>query len=147
MKKALLALVALIMSVSIASAGDKYYHNDSPLPQAAKATISKNFKAKVSVVKVDKDFGRISEYDVVLTDGTEISFDRSGNWKEIETSADKSVPAVFVPKAMADYVKKNHKGASIVGLEKKSRGGYEATLSNGIEARFDAQGNFLRYDR
>lgn len=34
-----------------------------------------------------------------------------------------------------------------MGLEKKgTRGGYEATLSNGIEARFDSQGNFLRYD-
>ncbi len=146
MKKALLAIVAIILSVSFAYAGDKYYHDDSPLPQAAKATISKNFKAKVSVVKVDKDFGRISEYDVVLTDGTEISFDRSGNWKEIETSADKSVPAAFIPKAMAEYIRKNHKGLNVVGLEKKSRGGYEATLSNGIEARFDSQGTFLRYD-
>lgn len=147
LKKSILLVVALIMGVVAATASDRIYHDDSALPAPAKAMLQKNFKAKVSIVKVDTDFGRVSEYEVVLTDGTEVSFDRSGNWKEIETSIEKNVPSAFVPKAMEEYVKKNHKGTKIVGLEKKgARGGYEATLSNGIEARFDAQGNFLRYD-
>lgn len=147
LKKIIMALVVLFAGTAAVSAADKVYHDDSMLPAPAKAMIKKNFKAGVTLVKVDTDFGRVSEYEAILSDGTEVSFDRSGNWKEVETSVDKSVPSSLVPKAMAEYVKKNHKDSRIVGLEKKgTRGGYEATLSNGIEARFDAQGNFLRYD-
>ncbi|MDE7160186.1 MAG: PepSY-like domain-containing protein [Muribaculaceae bacterium] len=43
-------------------------------------------------------------------------------------------------------MKANHKGASIVGIEKE-RYGYEVELSNGIEMRFDKQGRFVRYDK
>lgn len=146
LKKTILSIIALVISVIAATASDRIYHDDSTLPTPAKAMLVKNFKAKVSIVKVDKDFGRVSEYEVVLTDGSEITFDRSGNWKEIETSYDKEVPSAFIPKPMSEYVKKNHKGAKIVGLEKKGSRGYEVALSDGIEARFDSQGNFLRYD-
>ena len=147
LNKTVFMLLAALMTFVAASASDRIYHDGSMLPAPAKALLEKNFKAKVSIVKVDKDFGRVSDYEVVLTDGTEVTFDRSGNWTEIETSIDKSVPSAFVPKAMSEFVKKNHKDTKIVGLEKKgSRGGYEAVFSNGIEARFDSQGNFLRYD-
>lgn len=146
-RKTIFMFFAALMTFVAASASDRIYHDDSMLPAPAKAMLEKNFKAKVSIVKVDRDFGRVSDYEVVLTDGTEVTFDRSGNWTEIETSIDKSVPGAFIPKAMNEFVKKNHNGTKVVGLEKKgTRGGYEATLSNGIEARFDAQGNFLRYD-
>ncbi|MDE6276813.1 MAG: PepSY-like domain-containing protein [Muribaculaceae bacterium] len=144
-KHLILALVAVIFSVSVASASDRYLRDDSELPAAARTAVNKHFKAPVSFIKVDKDFGRISEYEVVLTDGTEITFDNKGNWKEIETSVKKSVPGAFIPKPMAKFVKTIHKGVRIIGIEKKSKG-FEVTFSNGIEAIFDAQGNFLRYD-
>ena len=61
-------------------------------------------------MKIDKDFGRISEYEATLTDGSEITFDRDGNWKEIETNIEKSVPYAFVPTAISTFVKKNNPG-------------------------------------
>ncbi|WP_369695841.1 PepSY-like domain-containing protein [uncultured Duncaniella sp.] len=47
--------------------------------------------------------------------------------------------------AIATYVKQNHKGSRIIGIEKK-RNGYEIELSNDLDLEFDKQGNFIRFD-
>ncbi|MDE7458256.1 MAG: PepSY-like domain-containing protein [Muribaculaceae bacterium] len=144
--KKLLLMLGLVLGISaVASAKDTYAHDDSVLPEAARTTIANNFKSKVSVVKIEKDFGRISEYEVILSDGTEISFDRNGNWENVETSNSKSVPSSMVPKAISDYVAKNQPKTRIVGIDKE-RNGYEIELSNGVDMKFDAKGNFKKYD-
>lgn len=145
MKKLLLSLIAVLGIASFAQARDTYAHDASALPKAAQTTIANNFKAKVSVVKIDKDFGRVSDYEAVLTDGTEISFDRNGNWDNIEVGNAHSVPAAFIPKAVQEYVGRNQQGTRIVGIDKE-RHGYDVELSNGVELKFDKVGNFLRYD-
>lgn len=145
MKKVLISLMMVLVAAGIAQARDEYAHDASVLTQAAQSVITKNFKGKVSVVKIDKDFGRISEYEVVLDDGTEITFDASGNWKDIETNVNKSVPASMIPAGVADYVSRNHKGVRIVGIEKDRRG-YEVELANGIDIKFNNEGQFLKYD-
>lgn len=145
MKKFILAATMLLGAMLPAMAKDAYSHDPNVLPETARTLIAKHFTAKVSVVKIDKDFGRVSEYEAVLTDGTEISFDRNGKWDNIEAARTASVPAAFVPKAMADYVAKNHPGVSIVGLDKE-RHGYDVELSNGIDLKFNREGKFLRYD-
>lgn len=66
-------------------------------------------------------------------------------WKDVETSADKSVPNEFVLQPIRDYVKKTHSGTKIVGIERE-RNGFEVTLNNGIDMKFDKNGNFLKYD-
>jgi hypothetical protein len=42
-------------------------------------------------------------------------------------------------------VKKTHSGTRIVGIERE-RNGFEVTLNNGIDMKFDKNGNFLKYD-
>ncbi len=145
MKKLLLSLL-LVLGVSVvACARDSYTRDVSQLPVAAQTILKQNFKAGVSIIKIDTELGRIDDYEVILTDGTEITFDRSGNWKEIETRVGASVPAKLVPAAIAQYVKANQKGTSIIGIE-KDRKGYEVTLSNGVEMKFNSQGGFIKYD-
>lgn len=146
MKKLLLIIAIVVGMVGYAAARDNYSHDASVLPQAAKTTIANNFKGKVSLVKTEKEFGSVKEYEVILTDGTEITFDKNGNWKDVEVNISKSVPSSIVPKAITDYVKKNQKNQRIVGLE-KDRGGYEVELSNGVEMKFDTAGNFLKFDK
>ena len=90
--------------------------------------------------------GRVDDYEVVLTDGTEVKFDRNGNWEEVEVAANKRVPEALVPAGIRNYVSDNQHGTRIVGIE-KSRKGYEVTLSNGVEIKFNREGQFIRYDR
>lgn len=145
MKKLLIAIMLLAGVSSAALARNEYAHDASVLPAAAQTVIKNNFKSTVSVVKIDKDFGRVSEYDVSLSDGSEISFDRQGNWKEVETNVNVAVPGAFIPQPVAAYIAKNHKGQKVVGIEKE-RSGYDVTLSNGIELKFNKNGGFVRYD-
>lgn len=143
--KKILFLLALVSSMFAATARDTYSYDVNTLPVAARTILKNNFKAKVNHIKVDKDLGRISEYDVILTDGSEITFDRDGNWKDIEVSRSAAVPKALVPAAIATYVKQNQKNVSITGIEKE-RHGYTVELSNGVEMKFNSDGKFLRYD-
>ncbi len=138
-------LMAVLIGVFTAYARDTYSHDINTLPAAAQTIVKNNFKAGVSHIKIDKDFGRVSEYDVVLTDGSEITFDSKGNWKDIEMRANASVPAALVPEAIKAYVKQNQKKVKITGIE-KNRSGYEVELSNGVEMKFNSEGKFIRYD-
>ncbi len=143
--KKILFLLAIVISVLSVSARDKYSHDVNVLPVAAQTVIKNNFKAEVSHIKIEKDWGRVSEYEVVLTDGTEITFDTHGNWRDIEVRRNASVPAAFIPAAISTFIKQNQKKANVTGIE-KSRSGYEVELSNGVEMKFNTDGKFLRYD-
>ena len=136
----------MIAGATMANASDNYTRDASVLPASARTVIANDFSAGVSVVKIDKTLGRVDDYEVVLTDGTEIKFDRNGNWKDIEVAANKRVPDALVPSAIRSYVSENQHGTRIVGIE-KDRGGYEVSLSNGVEIKFNNEGQFLRYDR
>lgn len=145
-RKILLVAVATFGVSTASMARDTYAHSASVLPKAAQTTIANNFKADVSVVKIEKDFGRVSEYEVVLTDGTEITFDRDGNWDNVEVGMRGTIPSAFIPNEIAGYVKKNQPGQKIVGIDKE-RSGYDVELANGVDIKFDKQGRFVRYDK
>lgn len=145
LKKLLIVAIAIVGVTFAASAKDTYAHDASVLPTAARTMLKNNFKSDVSIVKIEKSMGRISEYEVILTDGSEITFDSDGNWKSVEVSAKKSVPSSFVPEAIAKYVKSNQPGQKIIGIEKE-RSGYEVELSKGVDMKFNKSGEFVRYD-
>ena len=144
MKKLILSFVAILVMTISAQARDVYSRDTSVLPKAAQTTVKKSFKAGISLIKIDKDLFD-TDYEVVLTDGTEVKFDDKGNWTDVECPAGKSVPDAFDPASIRQWVKANHKGTRIVGIE-KDRKGYEVQLENGIEAKFNTQGAFKRYD-
>lgn len=144
MKKILLVL-AVMLGVISASARDNYSRDVKDLPVAAQTVIKNHFKKEVSHIKIEKEWGCVSEYDVVLVDGSEITFDSRGNWKDIEVKGTGSVPSALILNSISTYVKQNQKKARIIGVE-KNRSGYEVELSNGVEMKFNLSGQFLRYD-
>ena len=145
MKKILFILAAALLCTVSVAAKDIVSRNVSDLPVGAQSVVKNNFKSKVTLIKIDKGMVGVSEYEVILADGSEISFDKNGNWKDVEMPVGKQVPDYFVPKPIKDYVAKNNKGQKIIGIE-KDRSSYEVKLNNGIEMKFDRAGNFLRYD-
>lgn len=144
MKKLFVILFA-VMAVITVSDKDTVSHDPQVLPESAKSIIKKNFKADISFIKIDKNFGRVKDYEVVMTDGSEITFDSKGNWTEVECRSNGSVPQFFVVKGISDYVAKNHSGQKIIGIDKE-RNGYEVTLTGGIDIKFDERGEFKHYD-
>lgn len=144
MKKLLLLLVSVLVSAGAAFAGigDKYTIDREQLPAEARTFLSTHFpKTKVGMIKVDKHLLKKTDYDVRLTNGTEIEFNNAGKWKSVDCKT-REVPAAIVPKAIRSYVAKNFKDVTIVSIEKKSNGGYEVDLSDGVELKFNALGQF-----
>lgn len=142
------------MTLAIAAAGflgvqaaDQYVRDVNALPHAAKMFLDEHFAANnVSVIKIDKDFGRISDYEVVLDDGSEVTFNPNGQWDNVEVPVTKTVPSAIVPDNIAEYVANNYPKRRIVSIE-KDRYGYEVQLQNGLELKFNAAGKFKGIDK
>lgn len=114
------------------------------LPDGITSFIKQNFpSASIVGVEPDNEHGGL-EYDVYLNDGTELDFDTNHQWETIDCHT-KAVPAAFVPKGIASYVKSNYQNMPIVKIHKEHYG-FEIELSNGMELNFDRQGRFMGMD-
>ena len=138
-------MAAIVVSVAAIQARDRVVA-PSELPGAAQALIQKHFgNNKINHVIAEGNMFGIHEYDVTLTDGTELEFDTAGNLKEVYCSAEKGLPADMLPKGVTSYIKKYFPNQKVVKLEVKKKK-YEVELRSGVELEFDKSGNFLRAD-
>lgn len=143
MKKIIL-LFAIVVGVTLSSAaGSRISRNVDDLPKAAQSTLKKFFNnVAVNRIKIENgNFGN-KDYEVVLSNGTEIEFDRHGNVKEVDCGR-AAVPAEMILKTVRDYVKENFKGRKIIKVE-IDKHKYEVELSDGTELEFDRTGSFLK---
>ena len=137
--------MVVMAGIGVASARDKIVYDDSPLPVAAKQTLSNNFKSKVNFVKIDYNaFGKIDDYEVVLRNGTEVEFDSAGNLKAVDAGSN-GVPSSLILPSITSYVKKNCGNKKIVELDIE-KNYYEVKLADGGELKFDRTGKFLSVD-
>ena len=117
--------------------------NPQSLPAPITAFIKQHFpNAQVAGVEPDYEHGGL-EYDVYLSDGTQIDFDANNQWEKVESM--RGVPSFFIPKAIANHVRSNFQNIAITKINKEYHG-YEIELANGIELRFDNSGRFMGMD-
>lgn len=137
MKKLFVLLLGLMTLNVFAS-------NDRPipfkeLPQKAQTFITTHFSG-VEVLSATVD----DDYEVYLANGAKVEFTLQGEWKEVKCPGSK-VPAAIIPAAISKYVKTNFPNNAIVKIDKKYSG-YEIELNNGLELKFDKNGNFMGAD-
>ena len=163
----LAALVCMMMQSVTTFASDRIIPKEQ-LPAAAQTFIQKTFPGQtVSYAKIDFD-GR-KTYEVRLSNGTEVEFDKNGTWDKVDCNHSAvpanlvpaniatyvksnfpgativTVPTNLVPANIATYVKSNFPGATIVKIDKE-RYGYDIELSNDLELKFNKNGKMLRVD-
>lgn len=81
-----------------------------------------------------------NEYEVILSDGTHLEFDKSYVWKEIDCShatVYTEVPASLVPAEISSHVTSKFAEKNIVQLTKDGRK-WDVELSSGLEIEFDS---------
>ena len=140
-------IVALAIFVSGVASADYKTTDVSKLPQAAIQCLQQNIpNATVNLIKVDTSFlgFGVSSYDAYLSDGTEIEFDKRGQWTEIEN--DVAIPQSFITDTLKAYLAKNFPNIRVTSLKKKPYG-YQIELSNDIEIRFDSSWKLISIDR
>jgi len=139
----ILILTTILTITGIISCKDSIITADR-LPDAAGSFINEYFAENtISYIKKDRGLANIS-YEVVLQDGTEIEFDKSGNWDSIDCKRN-AVPAGLVPDAISEYVQVNFPGQLIVKIDREAFG-YEIELSSDLELKFDKNGKMLEID-
>lgn len=141
MKKVLLPLLVLSVLSSVAFA-DSRRSSYNDLPSAAKKFLSSYFgKVKVDRVEKDRD-----SYEVRLSNGVEIEFERNGQWEKVEARRGGFIPTGFIPRAVLSSIKKEYPRANIVKIEKE-RGGYDIELDNRMDLEVSSNGRIVKAKR
>lgn len=146
MKKIISLLVMAIVAVQFAFAADVITKDVNQLPLPARNFINKYFtKAQVTHIKIDSEMLESKKYEVLLTNGTEIDFDKKGNWMEVDSKKGK-VPAALVPTFVTDYLKANNFTDEFVTKVEREGKGTEVKLNTGLSFQFDKKGKFRKAD-
>ena len=117
MKKLLFILLSM-MSVSAAlQAGNEIRTTDpQKLPATAREFIATHFPdTRIALIKIDREGGRTDSYDVLLENGSDLEFDRRGQWTEIDAER-ATVPQSIIPLRIADYLKRNYPDRPVVKI-------------------------------
>lgn len=145
MKNVLSALLLTFLVFQTACAGDVITHDTKKLPAAARTFISTYFtKAQVSHIKIESELFQTKKYEVLLTDRTEIDFDRKGEWLEVDCD-EAPVPMGIIPAYVTEYLKSHYPDAYVVKIERKRRE-VEVDLSNDWSLTFNAKGELIKVD-
>lgn len=144
MKKILSILVLAVVAVQFAFAGDVITKDAKELPLTARNFINQYFsKPQISYIKIDSEF-LSKKYEVILTDRTEIEFDRKGNWTEVDCKKN-AIPSALIPVSIKDYVNTNFPSEIITKIERNGMG-LEVELANDFSLKFNKQGKFVSMD-
>jgi len=118
------------------------------LPQTAKEFIDTHF-TDLPILQVENKKSPITDgtvFEVTLADGTELDFDKDGEWRELNAEDGKTIPTAVLPKAISEYLNAQYAGTAVQSVDKELEG-YAVELENDVDLLFDLEGNFLREDR
>ncbi len=134
-------LLAGIFATTLWSCSDDDPVNPKELPSVAQ-TFLDSFYPSAKIVSVTKDK---NEYDVVLSNGHSVDFNKNGEWIDVDAPAGQTVPTGFYPADIDTYIATNFANAGINEISVDTRG-FEVELVNGVELLFDSTGNFIGLD-
>ncbi len=141
--KKILIMLMTIMPLAAMASDDKPISYEE-LPAAAKTFIQQNFPdAKVALATVESQSWNPT-YDVIFTDGTKLEFIASGQWKDIDCKYSR-VPDSVIPEKIRAFIAQHNPENYVKEIE-RDRNNYEVKLDNGLEVRFDINGEFRGYD-
>ena len=160
MKKSgiMLAAVICMMMQSVSAFAQDQFVSTEKLPSAITSFIQKHFPGQViDYANIDTEFADTdfdddfdgddfddTIYEVCLNNGVELDFDMNGNWRKVDCYY-MTVPMQIIPSTIAQYVGIHFSGHDIVKIDKINYG-YEVELSNGLEVKFNHQGELITID-
>jgi len=146
MKKIGLLIVLIFAGLGLVKAdNDRITTDVNELPANSREFLTKWFSdATIAHIKIEKKLMGGNEYEVLLTNGVDIEFDKEGEWKEIDGNG-LLLPEEILPSVITNQLQTSYPGHSILKMEKKIRG-WEVTLNNRLELTFDKSGTLIDID-
>lgn len=145
--KIFLGLALLVGAAGITVSCDKEEIVEAnELPTISSAFLDEHFKSvKILSVTREKEGLSGTEYQVLLDNSVEVTFDKNGQWSEVDSKRNEALPTSFILAPIVSYVDSNYETASIVGIDIDNNT-FEVELSNSLDLVFDTDGKFLRID-
>lgn len=141
----LLACCLMIGTIMACADNDRITNDANELPQASRNFLNQHFTtAAISHIKIEKNLLGVKGYEVILTDGSHVEFNRKGEWKEIKTPQS-AIPSAILPAFIRTYVSQHYPGIEIITIDKDSKD-YEIDLKNGLELKFNLEGKLIDID-
>ena len=138
---AFFAMLLVLFTVSCSSE-DKEFDNVA-LPIPAQLFVKQYFAdATYSRVEKEKDNGSW-EYEVLLSDGSQVEFDEKGEWKSVECKYSE-MPVGIIPTVIAEDIAKRYPDLKPYKIEKEV-GGYEIDIP-GYDLYYSYNGMFIRVE-
>ena len=132
-----LLILGLILGLSSSMVFGDWIVPASSLPQKSRAFINSTFPG-VQIWKVERDGGK---FDVKLSNGVDIEFYMTGDWKDIDGEW-VTIPFTVLPAAVANAVKQTYPQAMMVSVEKEW-GNYKIKLNNMMELYVTGSGQLM----
>jgi len=142
-------LILSILIIAATGRGAAHDESDKPitfeqLPKRAQQFINAHFSGiKISYAKVDVD-GFDRSYEVFFVNGSNIEFNRKGEWTDIDCKFS-TIPDGAVPPKILSYIKAHYPELNIIEMD-RNRKEYEVKLSNGLELIFNLSFAFIGFD-
>lgn len=137
----LFAMLLVLFTVSCSSE-DKEFDNVA-LPIPAQLFVKQYFAdATYSRVEKEKDDG-FWEYEVWLSDGSQVEFDEKGEWKSVDCKYSE-MPVGIIPTVIAEDIAKRYPDLKPYKIEKEV-GGYEIDIP-GYDLYYSYNGMFIRVE-
>ena len=119
------------------------------VPQKIKDFISTYFPG-ATIVKAEKENN--GNFEIELSNDEELIFDAQANFlglaideDENEDEDDEDISVSELPQNVRDYITANYPDNTIIEAEREDDG-FEVTLNNGVELKFDEDGEFVSAD-
>ena len=137
------SLVAIALTVSLISCAKDEVIPVSELPAEMKAYISTHFPSN-TILQVVKDVdGLTKTYDVLLSERISLEFNRQKEIIDIDSEI--ALPNSVIPEQIRQYVTANYPSNVITDWELDDRN-QQVQLNNGLDLKFNMNGDFLRID-
>ncbi|MEG2365466.1 MAG: PepSY-like domain-containing protein [Alistipes sp.] len=144
MKKLLALCLCFTALTSVACSGDSRPITMDQLPAPARQFILAHFvEMPVAYVSEDPDLFDMN-YNVAFTNGDKVEFRKNGTWSEVECTHS-VVPMAVIPMPISEQLLKNYPAAVVKKIE-QGKHGYELTLDNRLELKFDKEYRMVKID-
>lgn len=146
MRQAIIKSLLLLSVILTAASCDKDEKEIgyNALPAKAQQFIAQYFPmAECTRAVCDRD-GGTTEYEAWLSDGTELDFDKQGEWTSVDCKFS-ALPSGILPEVITTDIVARYPESPAYKVEKQP-GGYEIDIP-GWELYYNYQGTFIRAER
>lgn len=139
-------MLTAVLIFSSACGADNGYRSIpiEELPQNAQTFIDITFPdIKISQILQNTELFE-DDFKVFFENGTKIEFKSNGNWSDIECTTTK-IPLSAMPARINKYLSEKHPQTDVIKIDRNTKE-YELELRNGLELKFNNNGEFKHYE-